>query len=775
MGAHVAVIGGTFAGNKGAAGMLESVIANLNGRMGGGVRFDVISIYPRRDRARPLPENVSIVAAPPAQLVLLLPPLAALYSLLRMMRLPRKFLLAYRPLRALAKAAALLDVSGISFVDGRGATLVYNVACNLPAIMLGVPLLKMSQALGPFRSAPNRAAARFILSRARAVFARGRETEENLRGLGLANVTAAADLAFILNERVPVPPLPPALAGALPRGEIVIGVSPSQVLASDCERRGIDLVAVLSSALDRLHEETGARIVIIAHSLLEPERRSRNNDYHVCAALHERLRHKESATLVIEDLTASELRAVIERCTILVAARFHAMISALCVGVPPVVIAWSHKYREVMDEFGLGRFVVDAGRLDTESLRELASAALGGEKEIRAAIAANLPKVMASARVQIDFAAAMLGTVDADIPVGAAARRLFGRFYEGRFRRTYLGYAAAPDVRAGAASGGLVSSLLVDLLSAGRISGAILGKAEIASGRLELRTVVCSTAEEALDCRTSVYSDWNHARNVTKLLAEREGSFAVVALPCQWKAINRYVETHPALHGRIALRMGLWCGHATDRRLIDDFLRLKGLRCEKMSRLYYRKGLWRGETVVELARGGARRIPFQTGYGLLQNLYVDCKHRCFSCTDHFAEGADVSFGDAWLGRLKPSGIKHSMAVAFTERGVEAMRGLEERGGARLAEAAPELAVEAQKRAVVWHTHGNAGRSAAAPLFGLRIPNRSGCRPRWNDVASAIMILAAYRAYRTPLRWMLLRLPWPFSYAYMLAQKAFLNF
>lgn len=191
--------------------------------------------------------------------------------------------------------------------------------------------------------------------------------------------------------------------------------------------------------------------------------------------------------------------------------------------------------------------------------------------------------------------------------------------------------------------------------------------------------------------------------------------------------------------------------------------------------MYYRRGLWRGETVVELAGGGTRRIPFQTGYGLLQNLYVDCKHRCFSCTDHFGEGSDVSFGDAWLGRLKSSGIKHSMAIAFTDRGVEAMRELEERGGARLVETAPELPVESQKRAVVWHTYGSAGRSAVAPLFGLRVENRSGCRPRWNDVASAIMILAAYRMYSTPLRGLLLRLPWPVSYAYMLVQKALLNF
>ena len=773
-GMHVAVIGGTFSGNKGAAAMLESIVVNLSRRMPERINFDVISIYPRRDRGRPLPETVCIVSATPIQLILLLP-LAAFYSLLRMLHLPRKFLLALRPLRAIVRAAALLDVSGISYVDGRGATLLYNIACNLPAIMVRTPLVKLSQAMGPFRSPVNRTTARFILSRARMVFARGRKSKENLKKLGITRVIPAADLAFILNEHVPVPNLSRDWLNALPRDGIVIGVCPSQVLASFCEARGIDLVAVLSEFLDGLHEETGARIVIIAHSLLEAEKHSRNNDYHVCKALYERLRHASAATLVVEDFTASELRAVIACCTILVAARFHSMISALCVGVPTLVIAWSHKYREVMDDFGLGRCILDADGLDSVSLLSSARMVLREAAEIRSAIQANLPNVMSSARAQVDFTAEMLTAIPAGIAADRMAQRLHERFYAGRFRRVYLGYSADPTIREGAASGGLVSSLLIDLLGVGTISGAITCRTEIENDRLEFKTLVCSNPREVLDCRTSIYSDFNHAQDVTRILEEREGAFAIVALPCQWKAINHFVEAHPELQEKIALRIGLWCGHATDRRLIDDFLRLRKLRAGDMKHFFYRKGLWRGEMVIELTSGETKTFPFQTGYGLLQNLYVDCKSRCFSCADHFCEGADVSFGDAWLGELKSAGVKHSMAIAFTERGLEAMRALGERGGARLAQTAPELAVQSQKRAVIWHTYGSAGRNRVGRPFGMSIPNRCGCAPRWNDYASALLILAAYRAYSGPLRGLLLRLPWPLLYPYMLAQKVFLNF
>ncbi|MCX5754464.1 MAG: polysaccharide pyruvyl transferase family protein, partial [Candidatus Krumholzibacteria bacterium] len=247
---RVAVIGGTFSGNKGAAGMLESVIVNLGRRLPGRIRFDVLSVYPRRDRGRALPDNVRVVPAPPLMLIGVLPPVSLLYGILGAMRLPRRFLLAFRPLRAIVEADVLLDVSGISYVDGRSAALLYNVACNLPAILVGTPLVKLSQALGPFRNPTNRAAARLILPRARRIYARGKATEEHLASLGLANAAAAADLAFALNEHEPLPPLPDGLARIFRPGELIVGVCPSEVLSRSCARRGIDLVGALAGALD---------------------------------------------------------------------------------------------------------------------------------------------------------------------------------------------------------------------------------------------------------------------------------------------------------------------------------------------------------------------------------------------------------------------------------------------------------------------------------------------------------------------------------------------
>ena len=64
-----------------------------------------------------------------------------------------------------------------------------------------------------------------------------------------------------------------------------------------------------------------------------------------------------------EDLSAGELRHLIGLGEVLVTSRFHAMISGLSTCTPTVVVGWSHKYREVLDDFGLARYGMDSSTL----------------------------------------------------------------------------------------------------------------------------------------------------------------------------------------------------------------------------------------------------------------------------------------------------------------------------------------------------------------------------------------------------------------------------
>ena len=87
--------------------------------------------------------------------------------------------------------------------------------------------------------------------------------------------------------------------------------------------------------------------------------------------------------------------------------RFHAMISALALGVPPVVIGWSHKYAEVLAEFGIERFAVDFADPHAD-IPALVRALLDDRAALSAQITAALEPVQASAAAQFASLDALL-------------------------------------------------------------------------------------------------------------------------------------------------------------------------------------------------------------------------------------------------------------------------------------------------------------------------------------------------------------------------------
>ena len=153
-----AIIGGTLWGNRGA----ESMVVTTMGRVRETVpdaSFLILSYYPAADRrlAGGAATPVAVDDATPRTLLLMHFPFALLCWLFRKIgiRLPDGLLPG--PVRRLRACSALFDVSGISFHDGRLAIVAYNVFCIWPALLLGVPVLHLSQAMGPFRNRVNRA------------------------------------------------------------------------------------------------------------------------------------------------------------------------------------------------------------------------------------------------------------------------------------------------------------------------------------------------------------------------------------------------------------------------------------------------------------------------------------------------------------------------------------------------------------------------------------------------------------------------------------------
>lgn len=405
---RVAVIGAAFTANKGSASMLQAVIDNLPAALGP-CRFEVLTTYPGADaRERPSPE-VGIVPYRPWELVFPLLPLALAAAVCRALHLPVRALCRVHPaLRALSEADVVVDVAGISFVDGRPfPLLVYNVLMTGIPLLLGARVVKCSQAMGPFRRPLNRLGARLVLPRLAAVVARGDSTHSNLRDLGLENARRAADLAFTMA-------IPEAAREAAARlleehgvGGPFVAVVPSAVVDGYCRSRGIDYPGRLAALIEGI-AETGTDVILLPHAARPGRPGSRMNDLPLVRELGARV-PSERCRLIDRSLPPDVLRAVIERADQLVTSRFHAMISALSVRTPVLVVGWSHKYEEVLGDFGLAEWTLDYSALEAGGLEARFAALREASPAVRARLAERLPAVVADARGSFDAVAAAVG------------------------------------------------------------------------------------------------------------------------------------------------------------------------------------------------------------------------------------------------------------------------------------------------------------------------------------------------------------------------------
>jgi len=146
----VSIIGGTFWGNRGAESMLTTTIGVIRQNLPN-ARFVVFSYYPKKDRSLVKDDRISILSAKPISLLFrhFFPAFFAAFLHKIKVDIPKnKF---FNIAKALSTSDLLLDIGGITFSDGREKFLPFNILTIWPAMILNVPVIKMAQAVGPFK------------------------------------------------------------------------------------------------------------------------------------------------------------------------------------------------------------------------------------------------------------------------------------------------------------------------------------------------------------------------------------------------------------------------------------------------------------------------------------------------------------------------------------------------------------------------------------------------------------------------------------------------
>lgn len=704
---NIAITAACFSGNKGAAAMLQSSIKQLREKYGERLNIYLMSTYPSADRRliAEMPEkydNIKVVNAKPERLLFLSFPLAILYSFLRFVPFFGKLLKKDKIIKAYSQCDLVIDEAGISFVDSRGFVMnTYAFVCAAVPMLCGVPVVKYSQALGTFKNPWNRFLAKWILPKIKLICARGKITQENLASIGITkNVKLCADGAFSMPDSEYWDKKVEKLCEEDNfYKKRVIALSISSVVQGKCEKLGKDYKGIMTQFINWLNEKD-YNVLIIANAAREGSEKPRNNDLLICGEVYNSVRDKSTVRWYPREMSPEEIRSLISRCDALVASRFHAMIGALEKCVPTLLIGWSHKYKEVLDMFGLGEYAVDFSQLDLDKLKEKFIGFIAESDNIRVQIRDALPDVLESSRDNIRL---ISGVIDKVMEKPKKVKLLDFNDpdkYIGEHLCCRMGYAADETIRANAASGGMVTALLCHLLESGQIDGAWVTRSEIKDGKLGYKSYIATTPEQLREASSSVYMAMPLLQH-TKMLEDFKGRLAVVLVPCQMRAFDNILEHKPALKEKIVLKLGLYCSgsHHENATLVP--LKKKKISLDGAVRLYYRRGHWRGLSTVKYADGSEKTLSYPKTICAYKNAYFFSRESCMVCQDQYGYAADISFGDIWLKEMKKNPIKHTSCVIRTQRALEMYRSAVEAGAIVDAKLDDERMLRSQKRALVF--------------------------------------------------------------------------
>ncbi len=290
--------------------------------------------------------------------------------------------------------------------------------------------------------------------------------------------------------------------------------------------------------------------------------------------------------------------------------------------------------------------------------------------------------------------------------------------YTGSYQSISIGHATDETVRSQAASGGIISAILIYLLRNNLIQGAVVtGMSKTKPWLTE--AFIATTEAEILEAAQSKYI----ITSVNEILPEMEafeGKLAYVGLPGQVQSIRLLQKMGHASVKNIAYIFGPFYGNTLHFSSIKSFIRSYGEKdYRQISRLYFRYGEWPGNMRVEMQGGKAYQLKkFHANYLIPFHIVKNS----LICTDLTNEFTDVSGGDAWAPVYEERGKGFSMVFARSDKGEALIRRMETEGWLSLQPLDLETSIAMHSHGYDLKKRGAFIRMRWMRLLGMKTPD-----------------------------------------------------
>lgn len=311
----------------------------------------------------------------------------------------------------------------------------------------------------------------------------------------------------------------------------------------------------------------------------------------------------------------------------------------------------------------------------------------------------------------------------------------------GKFLKCYSGHCNEYDIRYHCASGGMVSGFLIFLLEHGYIDGAVVTAFD-PDNELLVRTYIARNREEVLKAKGSKYAPVSLHRAAADIKAAEGNRFIIVGLPCHIAGFRKLETIDRKFREKVAGYFGIYCSSGRTFYMTEHVFKERNIRKEYLTYFAYRDEGCLGSMVVrQHDPKGIRTINgnssetflcnnnykerYQSYYHPLRSFFIP--RRCLLCIDHYAELADISFGDIHVAPYRDDKIGVNSLIVRKQLWIDLLEEAKRDGWITLDEI--NVAIVNSSQAMAYKKKGrNARFIALNKRLGRVVPEYGGLEP-----------------------------------------------
>lgn len=212
----------------------------------------------------------------------------------------------------------------------------------------------------------------------------------------------------------------------------------------------------------------------------------------------------------------------------------------------------------------------------------------------------------------------------------------------GNYLSVYSGYSMDNEIRFKAASGGIITAILVYLIE-NRLVDGVIQVGEDGENPYKTKNYISKTREEIISHCGSRYIVSSPLSNLQQILLSGK-KFVVVGRPCDIVAVKNYLSIYPEFKDNIYCTLAFFCAGSPSIESSKKLAERLGVKSKDVTKFRYRGYGWPGKATV-FSEKKIEQMEYIDSWN--QILGRDICKICKFCTDGVGEFADISSGDLW--------------------------------------------------------------------------------------------------------------------------------